>query len=253
MGQLCATLGVTKTQTRRAHIAPSLNPHIRIRAYHSPEPCVPYDLYLFHSQQIRMRKQDITELELEYVANVIEDYAHSVDNAQMMIGSGRRQAYAHIKRCVGCNYINRTDGYLLPTNKAFRECRAPYPWHHIGRQNLRHYANIVTVREYLRHDPRFIFMGWKSERAIRRENGLPDGYEFMGPGTASFAFAPPPTAHSQSLSPLTLHRLAAKGKRFAHRFMCLDYKLLSCTVCIASDVRVISGINASSAQYLLLG
>jgi hypothetical protein len=129
------------------------------------------------------RYNTITRLELEYVGNVIFDYAHSMDNAQSMMGSGRRQAYSHVARCVECGYLKRLDGYLLPTAKAFRECRSPFPFHQLGRQNLKHWSTIVSVREYLRRDPRFLFNGWKHERIIRQEKGLPDAHEFMGPSS----------------------------------------------------------------------
>jgi len=52
-------------------------------------------------------------------------------------------------------------------------------------------------------------------------------------------FAPPPTAQAYRHSPLTLLPVGLQGKRFAHRFMCLDYRPISFTVCVQAYLFVL--------------
>jgi hypothetical protein len=130
-----------------------------------------------------MRKRDVTAWDIEYIGGLIEDYCHSMENVQTILGVGRRTAYDHVARWIECGYVNRKMGYLLPTRRAFLELRSPYRWHTLGRQNLKHWSHVVAIREYLRCDERFVLMGWKGERAIRHERGLTDSLEIEPLGT----------------------------------------------------------------------
>jgi hypothetical protein len=130
-----------------------------------------------------MRRQDITPRQLEYLGSLVEDYCHSMDNAVALFGIARRTVYEHLERLIKADYINRKMGYLLPTRRAFLECRSPYRWHTLGRQNLKHWSHVASIREYLRCDERFVLMGWKGERAIRHERGLHDSLELEPLGT----------------------------------------------------------------------
>jgi hypothetical protein len=116
----------------------------------------------------------ISELDIETWTWIIERYCATVEDICELRGIKKRTAYEHMQHWKDRKFFYPKGGFILPTQKTYRECDVPYTFHDIGLDFLRHAGTITKVEHWLKKRDDMVILSWTGERAIRHEQGISD-------------------------------------------------------------------------------